>query len=201
MYSVTGPKFTCQWFSISPLTSSGGNPAAGVSFCTCSVLVFSLIDCAACSTLPAPHPAVRYIEPGEQVLERNGICLNMYYLFRLSVLFYSQYFVCVFVCASECECVWGSGGGWGRWLVGWWADWLACCACMCQTRPIDNIMWRNSVPVLLSVGSFFRICSSLSQNLVYILSRLLVMRLNNGTAIKISYVDKQSVLWFFICVS
>ena len=55
-------------------------------------------------------------------------------------------------------------------------------------------MWRNSVPVLLSVGSFFRICSSLSQNLVYILSRLLVMRLNNGTAIKISYVDKQSVL-------
>ena len=72
------------------------------------MLVFSLIDCAVFSTLPIPHPAVRYIEPGDHAFSRTGIFLNVYYLFRLSLLFYCLYFVRV------CEC--GVEDGWPGWL-------------------------------------------------------------------------------------
>jgi hypothetical protein len=66
---------------------------------------------------------------------------------------------------------------------------------MCQMRNIDNIIWRNFVPVLLSAGSLFRENSYSSQDLIYVLSRLFVIRLNYGTLIKISYViDQQNVL-------
>jgi hypothetical protein len=78
------------------------------------VLVFSLIDCAA---LPMPHPALRYIEPGDHALGRSGIFLSVYYLFRLSMLFYSLCFVCV-------------GEGWVARLAGELTDWLTGWLCI-----------------------------------------------------------------------
>jgi hypothetical protein len=49
--------------------------------------------------------------------------------------------------------------------------------------------------VLLSAGSLFRECFYFSQDLIYVLSKLFVIRLNYGTVIKISYViDQQNVL-------
>ena len=49
--------------------------------------------------------------------------------------------------------------------------------------------------MLLSAGSLFRKCFYFLQDLVYVLSRLFVIRLHYGTVIKILYViDQQTVL-------